>query len=41
MFNLKHMEDYKNYENFKIMNGPVNLSNLKMIMKTANFIFVK
>jgi hypothetical protein len=41
MFNLKYMDEYKNYESIKIMNGPVNLSNLKLIMEKDNFIFVK
>jgi flap endonuclease-1 len=41
MFNLKHMDEYKSYEQFKIMNGPVNLSNLKTIMGKEDFIFVK
>ena len=33
------MTEYKNYENIKIVNGPVNLSNLKEIMYKEHFIF--
>jgi len=40
MFSLSNMIEYKNYENIKITNGPLHISNLKMIMQTENFIFV-
>jgi len=40
MFSLSNMVEYKNYENIKIVNGPVNLSNLKTIMTKENFLFV-
>ena len=40
MFDLKLMEEYKNYDNFKIVNGPINLSNLINIMEKENFIFI-
>ena len=40
LFNLSDMPEYKNYEKFKIINGPINESNLKNIMKLENFIFV-
>ena len=39
MFNLTNMPEYKQYENLKIMNGPINKSNLKLIMEKENFIF--
>ena len=40
MFDLKLMEEYKNYDNFKIVNGPINLSNLTNIMEKEDFIFI-
>jgi flap endonuclease-1 len=40
LFDLKMMDDYKKYENMKIINGPVNLSNLINIMEQEQFIFV-
>ena len=40
LFDLKMMTDYKKYENIKIINGPVNLSNLKNIMVQENFVFI-
>lgn len=41
MFNLKNMPEYKNYDNLKIINGPCNMSNLKLVMEKENFIFVE
>ena len=40
MFDLKLMEEYKNYDKFKIVNGPINLSNLINIMEKEDFIFI-
>ena len=40
MFDLKLMEEYKNYDNFKIVNGPINLSNLTNVMEKEDFIFI-
>ena len=40
MFDLKLMEEYKHYDNFKIVNGPINLSNLTNIMEKEDFIFI-
>jgi len=40
MFDLTHMKDYKNYDQLKIINGPVNLSNLKSVMEKEDFIFI-
>ena len=40
MFDLKLMEEYKIYDNFKIVNGPINLSNLINIMEKDDFIFI-
>ena len=40
LFNLSDMPEYKNYAKIKIINGPINESNLKNIMKLENFIFV-
>ncbi len=40
MFDLTHMDEYKNYEQLKIINGPVNLSNLKTVMEKEDFIFI-
>ena len=40
LFNLSDMPEYKNYDKIKIINGPINESNLKNIMKLENFIFV-
>jgi flap endonuclease-1 len=39
MFSLSNMVEYKIYENIKITNGPVHISNLKMIMEKENFVF--
>ena len=39
MFSLSGMIEYKFYENIKITNGPVHISNLKMIMEKENFVF--
>jgi len=39
MFNLTNMPEYKQYENLKILNGPINKSNLKLIMANEDFIF--
>ena len=39
MFSLSGMIEYKLYENIKITNGPVHISNLKMIMEKENFVF--
>jgi flap endonuclease-1 len=39
MFSLSNMVEYKIYENIKITNGPVHISNLKMIMGKENFVF--
>ena len=39
MFNLTNMPEYKQYETLKILNGPINKSNLKVIMATEDFIF--
>jgi flap endonuclease-1 len=39
MFNLTNMPEYKQYENLKILNGPINKSNLKLIMAKEDFIF--
>jgi len=41
MFSLLNMPEYKLYENIKITNGPVHISNLKMIMEKENFVFVE
>ena len=40
MFSLTDMPDYKKYENIKITNGPIHISNLKMIMANEHFVFV-
>jgi flap endonuclease-1 len=40
MFTLANMIEYKKYENIKIINGPLHISNLQTIMKNENFIFV-
>lgn len=40
MFNLSNMTEFKTYENIKIMNGPVNMSNLKTIMAKEDFVFI-
>ena len=40
LFDLKMMNDYNKYENIKIINGPINISNLKQIMELENFIFI-
>ena len=39
MFSLSDMIEYKIYENIKITNGPVHISNLKSIMEKENFVF--
>ena len=39
LFNLTEMSEYKQYENLKIINGPINNSNLKLIMEKEDFIF--
>lgn len=40
MFSLSHMDEYKKYEGIKITNGPVHISNLKMIMEKEDFVFI-
>tara|TARA_B110000967_G_scaffold205152_1_gene249073 strand:+ start:4031 stop:4990 length:960 start_codon:yes stop_codon:yes gene_type:complete len=40
MFSLVDMIEYKKYENIKIINGPLHISNLKMIMANEHFVFV-
>ncbi len=40
MFNLKNMHEYKNYDKLKIINGPCNMNNLKLVMEKEDFIFV-
>jgi flap endonuclease-1 len=39
LFNLTEMPEYKQYENLKIMNGPINKSNLMLIMEKEDFLF--
>jgi 5'-3' exonuclease len=39
MFNLSNMIEYKPYDKLKIMNGPINKSNLINIMKKEHFVF--
>jgi 5'-3' exonuclease len=39
LFNLTEMPEYKQYENLKITNGPINDNNLKRIMEKEDFIF--
>lgn len=40
MFDLKTMDEYKKYEDFKIVNGPINISNLTNIMEKDDFVFI-
>lgn len=40
LFSLSNMIEYKKYENFKIMNGPIHVSNLKTIMAKEDFVFI-
>jgi len=40
MFDLKLMDEYKKYEDFKIVNGPINISNLTNIMEKEDFVFI-
>jgi flap endonuclease-1 len=40
MFSLTDMPEYKNYENIKIANGPIHISNLKKIMSLEHFVFI-
>lgn len=39
LFTLENMVEYKQYEKLKILNGPINKSNLTMVMEKENFIF--
>lgn len=39
LFDLSNMLEYKNYEKIKIINGPINKSNLINIMELEHFIF--
>jgi len=40
MFSLSNMIEYKDYENIKIANGPIHISNLKMVMEKEHFVFI-
>ncbi len=40
MFDLRAMDEFKPYEKLTIVNGPVNLSNLKVVMEKEDFIFI-
>ena len=39
LFTLDNMIEYKQYEKIKIVNGPINKSNLIIVMEKENFIF--
>ena len=39
LFTLDNMIEYKQYEKIKIVNGPINKSNLITVMEKENFIF--
>ena len=39
LFSLENMEEYKQYDKVKIINGPINYECLKDIMKKEDFIF--
>ena len=39
LFTLEDMDEYKQYEKLKIVNGPINKSNLITVMEKENFIF--
>jgi len=39
LFTLENMTEYKQYEKLKIVNGPINKSNLITVMEKENFIF--
>ena len=39
LFTLEDMVEYKQYEKLKIVNGPINKSNLITVMEKENFIF--
>jgi 5'-3' exonuclease len=39
LFTLENMVEYRQYEKLKILNGPINKSNLTTVMEKENFIF--
>jgi len=39
LFTLEDMDEYKQYEKLRIVNGPINKSNLITVMEKENFIF--
>ena len=39
LFTLENMVEYKQYEKLRIINGPINKSNLIMVMEKEDFIF--